>query len=170
MSKKHKPGSAAELANFYPGPRRVPVRIIEVKGAGDTREVVTREVTVLVYELPVTVIARVAVALGAVMEPGKLLSIGRFMQLAAEHQAEVFAAVHEATGMDVADIANIRGADFYDLVDTILTVNQDFCDRLLEPLAFVNRATGRPRPNGDGSGVSTSFKPTAEDQTLRTTP
>lgn len=150
---KAKPGTAAELADIYPGPRRIPVRITRVSGKGEARQVAVREVLVSVYALPIEQLARLVEIIEPVL--AKMDEPKRVLQFIAENKIEVYTAVAEATGFDVADVAGFDGDGFLSVVFGIVEMNHDFFVRLLGLAGFGFPGTGSE--NGAGKKPSPTF-------------
>lgn len=152
---KIKPGSAAELAAMYPGPKRIPVHIVRVKGDAGSRTVEVEESTVTVYALPVEQLGRVMDILLPVLE---LSGTKPFTQFLADHKADIDAAIAEATGYSVEDIRCFDGNDHLTVVNAIIERNADFFVRLLgQAAASEHQATIAAAEDGDGRTQSPTF-------------
>lgn len=150
---KAKPGTAAELAAIYPGPKRIPVRITRATGKGETRQVEVKTVAVSVYALPIEQLARLVEILEPVM--AQMTEPKRVLQFVADNKLEVYAAVAEATSFDVEDVAAFDGDGFLSVVFGIVEMNHDFFVRLLGLAGY--GPPGTPSDNGDGPRPSPSF-------------
>lgn len=151
---KARPGTAGELAEMFPAPKQLPVRITRVTGAGAERKVEIEESTVTVYALPIEQLGRIVgifePVLTAMTEPK------RFLQFISDNKPAVYAAVAEATGWSVADVAAFNGDDFMTVVFAIIEANNDFFGRLLALAGF--GSLGIPAgSNGAGPGPSPTF-------------
>jgi hypothetical protein len=149
---KARPGTAAELAEQYPGPRMIPVRLVRIEGMGRERRVFNDPATVTVYALPIQQLGR----LGQVLAPiaNALATTPNIWTLTLEHEDEIMAAVSEAIGWDIAEVGTIHSSDFVDVVKAIMEENADFFVRLLGPQS--DPATKAAGANGDGRTPSDS--------------
>lgn len=153
------PGTAGELAELYPAAKRLELRLVWVEGEGEAAQVKARKVAVQVYPFPIHVLGRVARALAPALHAlNEAVSLWVF---AAEYETETHAAVAEATGLSVEDVALIDGNDFITLLEAIRDANRDFLNRLLDPPASGSQATRMKAANGDGRSASPSSSDTA---------
>lgn len=128
---------ADELANLYPPPRIVAVK---VRRAPDVDVFEDAEVTVA--EMDIRQIAHATRALSGVTSA--MLPTSSFIALASDHPDEVFAAIGIAIRWPAERVALLAGASFARVVGAVWESNQDFFVQLLALVASGGPAMATP--------------------------
>lgn len=113
-------GELAEIDDLYPAPEVVVVRVRAAAGKAQ-EHAEWREARIIVEEMSIIQLARLAQALGPVVNsirPGMNL-----MLLAAEHPVEIHAAVAMAIGWQPDDLATMDGPGFFKVATAAFRVN-----------------------------------------------
>jgi len=155
---KSKSGSAAELAELYPAPKVLKVR---VRSAPDATTFDDAEITV--DEMDIVQIGQAANALSAIPN----ITTGNLLAIAALHQAEVFAALGIAIRWPAERVALLAAGSFADVLTEVYRANDGFFIRLLALLGYVDQGTPRRPANGDGAAPLPTSASMAESSAPR---
>ena len=151
---KAKPGTNAELAEMFPLPKQVPVRLARVTGEGADRTVAIEHSKVTIYALPIEQLNRIVQILDPVLSGSEGQ---RIEHLLTENRAEFYGVVAEATGWKTEDVACFVGNDFARVLDEILQVNADFFARRLGLVMLrLPSVPGRESESTNGPGPKLS--------------
>lgn len=140
MAKKK--GSADELADLYPSPKVIAVK---VRQGPDSPAWDDAEVTVC--EMDIIQIAQVVRALAPIRE--SISPTSSFVFLAAEHPDEICAALGVAIRWPAGRVGMLGGASFARVAAAVWECNADFFGQVLDLLASGSRAIPTPT-NGAG--------------------
>lgn len=161
MTKKEKakPGTSAELAELYPAPHEIKVRVGKEEGQGKRRRFVYEDDVVVVSALPIQQLGALIDTLAPLVNDKDDADI---LTLATEHRGIVYAAFAQATGWSAEDVGRIHPTDFISAVQAIVDANADFFVRLLGPAVFGTPGNKALTP-GNGAGPTPSTTSTHRD-------
>lgn len=153
--KKAKPGSTAELAELYPAPIEVPVK---VRSAPDAA---FEDASVTVEEMDIVQVGQAAAALAGIPN----LTAANLLLIATEHQDEVMTALGIALRWPASKVALLSASSFLRLLEAVYAMNDGFFTRLLGLVAFGTMPV--PKTAGAGAAPLPTSAATAESSAQR---
>lgn len=163
---------AAELAEMYPEPKELTVRVNTAEPEQKPQYV---KQAVTIDEFDITQVGQVAAIMREIGADTKLFAsdnvLSFVLAIAADHDQEFVRAVAIAVRRPPEEVARFAASSFIETIIAIYETNRDFFARSLgnrvgDFMAMVTRLTTTvPSPNGAGNTPSPSFDGTAESST-----